>query len=121
MKDIGGCELHPFFQENNMACPCNYPTRFRATEIAVAAGVTTITIPATPVINPGDIIDVLLYTAIPEGTDGTELIITNGTISEPVLAFNGNYYRPLPLRSRTILRMQYLDDPGHFQLIGIRR
>ena len=104
-----------------MACPCNYPTRFRATDIAVADGVTTITIPATPVINPGDILDVLLYTAIPEGTDGTQLVISNGTLSEPVLAFNGNYYRPLPLRSRTILRMQYLDDPGHFQLIGIRR
>ena len=100
---------------------CRYPTRFRATTVAVAAGVTTITIPATPDINPGDVIDVQLYTAIPDGTDGTQLTITNGTISEPVLAWNGNYYRPLPLRSRTILRVQYLDDPGHFQLIAIRR
>lgn len=104
-----------------MACPCNYPTKFRATSVAVATGTTTITIPATPTINVGDVIDILLYTPIPDETDGTEIVITNGTISEPLFGWNGNYYRPLPLRSRTILRVQYLGDPEHFQLIGIRR
>jgi len=100
---------------------CKYPTKYRATEVAVATGVTTITIPATPTFNAGDVLDILLATAIPDGTDGTEIVITNGTASEPLFGWNGNYYRPLPLRSRTILRVQYLDDPAHFQLIGIRR
>jgi len=102
-------------------CYCNFPTRIRATEVAVDAGATTITLPATPEINPGDVVDVQLYTAIPDGTDGTTLTIDNGTANGFVMSCNGNYYRPLPLRSRTILRVQYLDDPEHFQLIAIRR
>ena len=104
-----------------MACCCNFPKRIRAASVAATGGATTITLPATPTINPGDVIDVQLYTAIPDGTDGTTLSITNGTVTGFVMAGNGNYYRPLPLRSRTILRVQFLDDPAHFQLIGIRR
>ena len=104
-----------------MECPCNFPTRIRATTVTTAAGATTITLPATPEINAGDVIDVLLHTAIPAGTDGTTLSITNATVTGFVMAVNGNYYRPLPLRSRTILRVQYLADPAHFQLIAVRR
>lgn len=104
-----------------MNCPCNFPVRFRATEVAVADGATTITIPAEPTFNAGEIIDIQLYTAIPDGTDGTTLSITNGTVTAFIMGANGNYYRPLPLRSRTILRVQYLNDPSHFQLLAIRR
>lgn len=104
-----------------MACCCIYPKRYRATAVTTAAGATTVTIPASPEINPGDIIDVQLYTAIPDGTDGTTLTVTNGTQTGFVMACNGNYYRPLPLRSRTILRLQWLDDPAHWQFIAIRR
>lgn len=104
-----------------MPCMCNYPKKYRATTVAVAAGATTITIPATPEINPGDIVEVLLYTAIPAGTDGTTLTVTNGTQTGFVMGCNGNYFRPLPLRSRTILRLQWLNDPAHWQLVGIRR
>ena len=100
---------------------CNFPKRIRATTVTTTGGATTITLPATPDIEPGDVIDVQLYTAIPAGTDGTTLSITNTTVTGFVMAFNGNYYRPLPLRSRTILRVQYLNDPAHFQLIAIRR
>lgn len=104
-----------------MSCCCNFPVRIRATSVTTTGGATTITIPASPVINAGDVLDIQLYTAIPDGTDGTTLSITNGTVTGFVMACNGNYYRPLPLRSRTILRVQYLDDPAHFQLIGVRR
>jgi hypothetical protein len=38
-----------------------------------------------------------------------------------IMICNGNYFRPLPLRSRTVLRVQYLDDPAHFQLISVKR
>ena len=79
----------------------------------------TITIPTTAEIQNGQIIDVLLATSIPEGTDGAELVITNGTISDPVFNGNGNYLRFYPLTSRTVLRVQYLTDPTHFQIINV--
>ena len=91
--------------------------RFRADSVAVAAGVTTITLPATAEINSGEIIDVLLATSIPDGTDGTQITITNGTVSGELMNGNGNYLRPYPLTSRTVIRCQYLDDPSHFQII----
>lgn len=100
-------------------CECDNVTRFRATSVAVAAGVTTVTIPASPVINPGDVIEVLLATPIPAGTDGTQITITNGTITGDLMNGNGNYFRPNPLTSRTVFLVQYLDDPEHFQILKI--
>lgn len=100
-------------------CECDNVTRFRATSVTVAAGVTTITIPASPVINPGDVIEVLLATPIPAGTDGTQITITNGTITGDLMNGNGNYFRPNPLTSRTVFLVQYLDDPEHFQILKI--
>ncbi len=102
-----------------MSCCKPNITQYRATSVAVADGVTTITIPATPEINTGDVINVLLATAIPEGTDGTEIIITNGTTIGSVMNGNGNYLRFYPLTSRTVLQVQYLDDPQHFQILNV--
>lgn len=102
-----------------MACECNNITRYRATDVAVADGVTTVTIPATPEINSGDVFEILLATAIPDGTDGTQVAITNGTITAALMNGNGNYFRPLPLTSRTIFLVQYLGDPAHFQILRI--
>lgn len=93
--------------------------RFRATSVAVAAGVATITIPSTSEINNGDIVDVLLATSIPDGTDGAQLVITNGTLTASVMNGNGNYLRFYPLTSRTVLRVQFLQDPSHFQIINV--
>lgn len=93
--------------------------RIRATTVAVATGVTTITLPATPEIEPGEIVDILLATAVPDGTDGTQITITNGTVTGNLMNGNGNYLRPYPLTSRTVLRVQYLADPAHFQIVNI--
>jgi hypothetical protein len=93
--------------------------QIRASSVAVADGVATITIPATATINSGDIVDILLATSIPEGTDGAELVITNGTITASVMNGNGNYLRFYPLTSRTVLQVQYLTDPNHFQIINV--
>lgn len=93
--------------------------RYRATTVAVAGGVTTITLPATAEIENGQIIDVLLATAIPDGTDGTQITITNGTVTGDLMNGNGNYLRPYPLTSRTVIRCQFLSDPNHFQIINI--
>ena len=79
----------------------------------------TITIPATPAINNGDVVDIQLFTSIPDGTDGAQLVITNGTTSTSVMNGNGNYLRFYPLTSRTILRVQYLNDPIHYQIINV--
>ena len=101
-----------------MCCDPNI-AQFRATSVAVAGGIATVTIPSTAVINPGDIVDIQLFTSIPEGTDGAELSVTNGTLTASVMNGNGNYLRFYPLTSRTVLRVQYLDDPLHFQIINV--
>lgn len=93
--------------------------RFRASTVATTGGVTTITLPATAEINSGEIIDILLATSIPDGTDGTQISITNGTVTGNLLNGNGNYLRPYPLTSRTVIRCQYLSDPAHFQIINM--
>lgn len=103
-----------------MACKCKpCIPQIRATTVAVATGTTTITLPATPEIVAGDVVDILLATAIPDGTDGTQISITNGTVTGNLLNGNGNYFRPYPLTSRSVLRVQYLGDPAHFQIIDI--
>lgn len=99
-------------------CNPNIPV-IRATTVEVADGIATITISATQTIEAGEVIDVLLATSIPDGTDGAELVITNGTITTPVMNGNGNYLRFYPLTSRTVLRVQYLNDPVHFQIINV--
>lgn len=103
-----------------MSCKCcpNIPM-IRASSVATAEGTTTITLPAAPAISPGDVVDILLATAIPSGTDGTQVSITNGTVTGSLLNGNGNYLRLDPLTSRTVLRVQYLGDPAHFQIIGV--
>lgn len=93
--------------------------KIRAETIAVATGTTTITLPSTAEINAGDVIDILLATAIPEGTDGTQVSITNGTVTGSLMNGNGNYLRDAPIRSRTVLRVQFLNDPSHFQIINV--
>lgn len=93
--------------------------QIRATSVAIADGVATITVPTTSVINSGDIVDIQLFTSIPDGTDGARLVITNGTITASIMNGNGNYLRFYPLTSRTILRVQYLSDPSHFQIIDV--
>ena len=100
-----------------MFIPCI--PKIRASSVAVATGVTTITIPTTPEISSGDVIDIILATPIPDGTDGTQVSITNGTVTGNLMNGNGNYLRDCPIMSRTVLRVQYLADPAHFQIINV--
>ena len=100
---------------------CNYNAnipRLRAVSVTVSAGITTITLPSSPDITEGEVVDILLATAIPAGTDGTQVSITNGTVTGNLMNGNGNYLRDMPIRSRTVLRVQFLDDPAHFQIIS---
>lgn len=101
-------------------CCCKYPRKVRAESVAVATGTTTITLPSTTEINGGDVLNIGLYTAIPVGTNGTPISITNGTVTGDLLVENGNYFRPKPLLARTILQVQFFSDPVHFVLINAK-
>lgn len=92
---------------------------FRAVSVTVAAGVTTITLPANTEITDGELIDILLTTPIPDGTGETQIVISNGTVTGNLLNGNGNYLRMPSLKSRIIIRCQFLDDPAHFQIIDV--
>ena len=93
--------------------------RFRADSVSVADGITTITLPTTAEISDGEVFDILLATAIPEGTDGTQIEITNETITGDLFNGNGNYLRLPFITSRTVIRCQMLNDPLHFQIIQV--
>ena len=101
-------------------CRCIYPQDVRAESVEVAEGVTTITLPADTVLNGGDVINIGLFTAIPDGTNGVPISITNGTTTGDLLVKNGNYFRPRPLMARTVFTVQYLSDPAHFVLLDVK-
>lgn len=103
-----------------MACVCNYPEDVRAVSVAVAAGATTITLPANTALKGGDVINIGLFTAIPDGTNGVPITITNGTVTGELLVPNGNYFRPRPLLARTVFQVQYFSDPAHFVLLNVK-
>lgn len=109
-------KLRALEKETTMACGC--VQRIKATSVAITGGAVTITVPSTVTFTRGQIYEIGLFTNIPTGTDGATIQITNGTDTEYVMNNAGNYFRPLPLRSRTILRVMYLADPAHFLLWG---
>lgn len=102
-----------------------YVQRITAESIAVTGtgntAETTITVPATFEPVAGGIYDVLISAQVPAGTDGTILTITNGTVEGSVYQrMSGNYARSRALGWRKVLRVQFLDDPAHFNLLGVR-
>lgn len=102
-----------------MSCKCNL-TLTKASSVTTASGATVITLPSTQTFSASGVYNILLSTPIPSETDGTTLSITNGSVSGYVMRRNGNYFRPLPLKSRTVLTVQFFDDPTHFQIIKVR-
>ena len=83
--------------------------------------VTTITVPSTFTPAAGCVYDILVSAQVPAETDGTILAITNGTATMNVLQqMTGNYVRARALGWRKVIRVQYFDDPEHFNLICVR-
>ena len=102
-----------------------YAQRVTADSIAVSGtgstATTTITVPAsfTPV--AGGIYDILISAQVPVGTDGTIVSVTNGTIEgELFKRFVGDYARARCLGCRQVIRVQFFDDPEHYNLLGVR-
>ena len=100
---------------------CKYPQKIEAVSIATASGITTVTLPSTFTPEAGSVYDIYLSKQIPALVDGTRISLTNGTVDGTVMAPNGNYYRAFPFTSRSVLRVQYFDDPSHYQILGSRR
>ena len=104
-----------------MTCNCNNRIQTIVPDtITVAAGVTTITLPATFIPVNGGIYDIPLATAIPDGTNGSVITITNGTISGNLLNRLGSNVRMSTLNAQWVLRVMYLEDPEHWNLISRR-
>lgn len=82
---------------------------------------TTITVPASVNFAAGCVYDILISAQVPTGTDGTILVISNGTDEGTVnQCKNGNYARARALGWRKVIRVQFLDDPAHFNLLCVR-
>lgn len=90
------------------------------TTITQATGTTTITLPATFTPVNGGIYDIPLAAAIPADTNGTIITITNGTISGNLLNRLGSNVRMGELNAQWILRVMFLGDPNHYNLISRR-
>lgn len=103
-----------------MACNCCRVQQVIPTTVAVAAEVTTITLPATFVPMNGCIYDISLEAAIPTGTNGTVITITNGTITGNLLNRLGSNVRMGELNAQWILRVMFLADPNHYNLLSRR-
>ena len=83
--------------------------------------VTTITVPSNTVFADSCFYNIRLDTQIPEGTDGTIIAITNGTVTgELMLRGSGNYARSRLLNTRRVIKVQFFSDPDHFNLVFVK-
>lgn len=99
-----------------MACNCAIcPRIIPASNVDVTDGVTTITIPSGTVFQNGSCYCIGLFTTIPSATNGTQVNITDGTNTYTVFNRLANHWRPCcGLRSRTMLKLKFFNDPNHF-------
>lgn len=82
---------------------------------------TTITVPSTFTPVAGAVYDILISAQVPAETDGTIIVITNGTGEWNLLqGMTGNYARSRQLGWRKVIRAAFFDDPAHFNLVGVR-
>lgn len=98
-----------------MACNCKTcPNLIPVTSVTTSGGITTITVPASTVLNDGNCYCLGLYTSIPAGTNGTQVNVTDGTNTYTIFNRNADYWRPCcALRSRTLLKVRFFNDPAH--------
>lgn len=101
-------------------CNCNRVQVVVPTTITQATDTTTITLPATFEPVAGGIYDIPLSVAIPDGTNGNIITITNGTITGNLLNRLGSNVRMGTLNAQWVLRVMYLEDPEHWNLISRR-
>lgn len=100
-----------------MACNCCSICQniIPASSVAVADGITTITVPAGTTLENGNRYCIGLFTTVPAGTNGTQVNVTDGTNTYTLYNRVANYWRPCcALRSRSLLKVRFFNDPNHF-------
>lgn len=102
-----------------------YIQRVTAESIAVSGSgstaETTITVPSTFEPIAGAVYDILISAQVPEATDGTILVISNGTSDWQLFqGMTGNYARSRQLGWRKVIRAAFFDDPAHFNFVAVR-
>lgn len=102
-----------------------YIQRVTAESIAVSGSgstaETTITVPSTFTPVAGAVYDFLISAQVPEATDGTIIVITNGTDQWQLFqSMTGNYVRARQLGWRKIIRAVFFDDPAHFNFVAVK-
>lgn len=86
-----------------------------ASSVTTSGGITTITVPAGTSFENGNVYCIGLFLTVPAGTNGTQINITDGTVTYTVYNRKANYFRPCnALRGRSILHLVFLNDPSHF-------
>ena len=99
-----------------MACNCckACPRLIPVSSVTTSGGITTITVPAGTVFTNGNCYCLGLFQTIPAGTNGTQINVTDGTNTYTIFNRNADYWRPCcALRSRTMLRVRFFNDPAH--------
>ena len=99
-----------------MSCNCGAcPNLISATSVTAANGVTVITVPAGTSFVSGQCYCIGLFLTVPAGTNGNQVNVTNGTDTYTVFNRVANLWRPrCALRSRSLLKLRFFDDPAHF-------
>lgn len=82
---------------------------------------TTITVPSTFTPVAGAVYDILISAQVPAATDGTIIVISNGTDEWQLFqGMTGNYARSRQLGWRKVIRVAFFDDPAHFNFVAVR-
>lgn len=99
-----------------MSCSCDFCKNIIAvSSVTTSGGITTVTVPAGTIFEDCTSYCLGLFLTIPAGTNGTQINITDGTTTYTVFNKVANYWRPkCGLRSRSVLKVKFLDDPAHF-------
>lgn len=85
-----------------------------ASNVDVTDGITTITIPSGITLQNGNCYGIGLFTTIPAGTNGSQVNVTDGTNTYTIFNRVANNWRPCcGLRSRTVLKVKFFNDPSH--------
>jgi hypothetical protein len=87
------------------------------TSITSSGGITTVTIPVGTTFTACKSYTLAINVVVPAGTNGTQINVTDGTTTYTIFNRCANYWRPCyGLRTRSCLRLKYLNDPAHFIL-----
>lgn len=102
-----------------MSCNCN--CLLKAQSITAEDGVTTITVADETISSLCDnkIVQVGIFTSIPTESQCNRIVITDGTTSL-LVARRNQYWRPCQLMCRSILILQYQDDPALFVIEDVK-